>query len=106
MTTARLKNVLVQVRSLLDGSSAQEPADQELLDRFLARRDEGAFADIVRRHGGLVLGLCRRLLPQRHDAEDAFQAVFLVLAEKAAAIRKRGSLRCWLYGVAYRIARK
>jgi RNA polymerase sigma factor (sigma-70 family) len=106
MTTARLKNVLGQVRTLLDGPSAEGPTDRQLLDRFLARRDEAAFAEIVRRHGGLVLGLCRRMLPQKHDAEDAFQAAFLVLAEKAASIRKRDSLRCWLYGVAYRIARK
>jgi RNA polymerase sigma factor (sigma-70 family) len=80
--------------------------DRELLDAVVIRRDEAAFTALVRRHGPMVLGVCRRLLGNHHDAEDAFQATFLVLLRKAAAIRKREALGSWLYGVACRTARK
>ncbi len=86
--------------------SGGKPADEVLLRQFIANRDEGAFATLVRRHGPMVQGVCDRILGDAHRAEDAFQAVFLVLVRKSASIRKPELLANWLYGVACRIARK
>jgi len=80
--------------------------DAVLLDRFARARDARAFAVLVQRFGSVVLGVCRRVLRHEQDAEDAFQATFLVLARKAGSIHKRESVGSWLYGVAYRIAGK
>jgi polysaccharide biosynthesis/export protein len=80
--------------------------DGQLLDRFLARREEAAFEALVQRHGPMVLGVCQRVLHNTHDAEDAFQATFLVLVRKAASIVPRDRVGNWLYGVAHRIALK
>jgi RNA polymerase sigma factor (sigma-70 family) len=80
--------------------------DAQLLDAFVAHRDEGAFAALVRRHGPMVLGVCRRVLGNPHDAEDAFQSTFLVLVRKAGSIWHGHLLNNWLYGVACRTATK
>jgi RNA polymerase sigma-70 factor (ECF subfamily) len=94
------------VRWAPDTGAAEIHNDALLLERFASDRDEAAFALLVQRHGPLVLSVCRRVLGKVQDAEDAFQATFLVLARKAGSIRDPGLLGNWLYGVASRIARK
>jgi RNA polymerase sigma factor (sigma-70 family) len=96
--------ILRHVRTLL-GPAAPLP-DAELLRRYLARRDEAAFAALVARHGPMVLSVCEAVLGHRQDAEDAFQATFLVLVRRGSAIRRHDSLASWLHGVAHRLALK
>jgi RNA polymerase sigma factor (sigma-70 family) len=80
--------------------------DAQLLEHFLSRHEERSFEALVHRHGPMVMGVCRRILGNREDAEDAFQATFLVLARKARSIKPRSMVGNWLHGVAYRTAMK
>jgi RNA polymerase sigma factor (sigma-70 family) len=96
--------VLGHLRRLLDKGTVAGLSEGQLLERFLARGDEAAFAAIVARHGPMVLAVCRRVLTDEADAEDAFQATFLVLVRRGRAIRNRESLASWLHGVAQRVA--
>jgi RNA polymerase sigma factor (sigma-70 family) len=104
MPPTSLSAVVRQVRKLAAPGDFPAAPDPDLLARFRATGDEAAFAALVRRHGPLVMGVCRRVLRHHQDAEDAFQATFLVLARKAASIRRRTALASWLYGVARRVA--
>jgi RNA polymerase sigma factor (sigma-70 family) len=110
MANAMTTSVVRQIETLLVGGSVAGLSDGQLIERFVAGRDplaaEAAFAAIVARHGPMVLGLCRQLLGDHQHAEDAFQAVFLVLARRARSLRDPDLLGPWLYGVALRTARK
>jgi RNA polymerase sigma factor (sigma-70 family) len=94
-----LARAIAQVGRQIDA----EAADGDLLRRFIDSRDEAAFAQIVRRYGPMVYGVCRRVIGHQQDSEDAFQATFIVLARKAEKVRP-GELSRWLYGVALRVA--
>jgi RNA polymerase sigma factor (sigma-70 family) len=104
MARAQFTPVVQYIRRLVGGRTAAGLSDDHWLESFVRRRDEAAFAALVERHGPLVLGVCRQLLADEHAADDAFQATFLVLARKAAAIRRGQALAAWLYQVAYRVA--
>jgi RNA polymerase sigma factor (sigma-70 family) len=92
------------LHGLAGGAAVAAASDRELLERFCARRDEAAFAQLLRRHGPMVLHVGRRVLGPAPDAEDVFQATFLLLARKAESIRKRQSVGSWLHGVAHHLA--
>jgi RNA polymerase sigma factor (sigma-70 family) len=101
-----MRSLIRRLRTALPQTSG-EPTDEQLLDRFLARRDpDEAFGAIVRRHGPMVRGVCRRVLRNDADADDAYQAVFVVLLRKAEIVRPRNRLGNWLYGVAVNVARR
>jgi RNA polymerase sigma factor (sigma-70 family) len=104
MPKAPLGPVVGHIRRLVPPPDVERLTDGQLLDRFTGEHEETAFAALLRRHGPMVLHVCRRILHQVHDAEDAFQATFLLLARKAASIRKQESVASWLHGVAYRLA--
>jgi RNA polymerase sigma factor (sigma-70 family) len=99
----RADRLLLHVRQVAS-QAAPTSDDAALLDGFVTGHDPAAFAALVARHGPMVWRVCRRVLDNRHDAEDAFQATFLVLARKAASVRPAGTLAAWLHGVACRVA--
>jgi RNA polymerase sigma factor (sigma-70 family) len=100
-----MRTLLPHLRELVSRTSSQA-ADRELLRRFSAERDEAAFTEIVRRHGPMLLRVCQRALHNGHDAEDVCQAAFLLLAQKATAIRWHDSVAGWLFQTAYRLSLK
>jgi RNA polymerase sigma factor (sigma-70 family) len=104
MTATTQAGVLLRHLRTFAAENGGGPSDRQLLERFAARREQAAFAALVRRHAALVLGVCRRVLRQEQDAEDAFQATFLVLAKKAREVGQQGSLAGWLHRVAYHAA--
>jgi RNA polymerase sigma factor (sigma-70 family) len=106
MSSSTLESGVRHLRCLLAGQGRPEESDEQLLHAFTSCRDEVAFAVLMRRHGSMVLRVCRRVLGHEQDAEDAFQATFLVLAQSAASLRKRTSLASFLHGTAYRTAMK
>ena len=108
MADLRKGAALAQIQALLSVGTVAGMTDGQLLERFATGRDQAgevAFAGVVARHGPMVLNVCHRLLADTHDAEDTFQATFLVLARKARSIRNPELLGNWLYGVALRLAR-
>jgi RNA polymerase sigma factor (sigma-70 family) len=106
MATSQLSKVVQYLRRgalLSDGGGL---SDGQLLECYLEHREEAAFKALMRRHGAMVWGVCRRIIGSHHDAEDAFQATFLVLFRKAASVEPREMVGNWLYGVAYQTALK
>src|SRR4051812_39850219 len=104
MASGRRGAVLRQVDALFGRGTVAGMDAGLLLERFVARRDEPAFEALIARFGPMVLGICRRMLADPRDVEDAFQATFLIFVRKAATIRDGDLLGNWLYGVAYRVA--
>src|SRR5262245_50205350 len=104
MGTGVLVEVLRYVRTLTS-TEGSDQSDGELLEQFVQRRDESAFAALLDRHGPLVLSVCHQVLRDEQEAEDAFQAVFLVLSQKAGSIRRGESLAAWLHRVALNVSR-
>src|SRR5271157_2680827 len=106
MATAQIDTMIRHLRRAVLRQAAAGWTDGQLLASFIDQKDEAAFAALVRRHGPLVFGVCRRVVGNHHDAEDAFQATFLVLARKASSVSPRERLANWLHGVACRKAMK
>ncbi|MHB1421837.1 MAG: sigma-70 family RNA polymerase sigma factor [Gemmataceae bacterium] len=106
MSSSALAACLRHLRTKLAAQERSEDSDEQLLIAFTTRREDSAFDTLVHRHGAMVLHVCRRVLGHEQDAEDAFQATFLVLARHAAKLRKKASLASFLHGTAYRIALK
>ena len=106
MIDDRLSNALGIVQRQVAMQHAVVLSDRALLETFVRTKDGSAFGTLLHRHGSMVLGTCRRVLKHSHDAEDACQATFLILAQKAGTIRQRDSLAAWLHGVACRVAQR
>src|SRR5262245_46169139 len=106
MSTGPAATVVEHVRRLTALELAAQQSDAELLERFATQRDDLAFEALVARHGPMVLRVCTRILHNRTDAEDAYQATFLVLVRRVAFLRKYQSVGCFLHGVALRVSRR
>jgi RNA polymerase sigma factor (sigma-70 family) len=106
MATSPMSEVVRHLRASALLRDEAGRTDGQLIEDYVSRREGAALAALVRRHGPMVWGVCRRILRNHHDAEDAFQATFLVLARKAASVRPRGMVANWLYGVAHQTALK
>src|SRR5258707_3964722 len=106
MATGQRHGVIQHLRRAMHLRDGAGLTDQQLLEDHLSRRDEAALAALVQRHGPMVWGVCRRVLSNYHDAEDAFQATFLVLVRRAASIASPELFANWLYGVAHQTAIK
>lgn len=106
MATDRMNTVIQHIRQSVRFQDEAAWTDGQLLTHFIEHNDESAFASLVRRHGAMVMGVCLRVARNQHDAEDAFQATFLILVRKAASIGSRELIANWLYGVAYHTALK
>src|SRR5437667_467409 len=106
MNRTQTSVLLRYLRKLVSQRPTLPLSDRELLQRFAEQRDEAAFTTLVRRHGPMVLRLCQRLLQNSHDAEDVYQATFLVLASKAASQCWQQSVASWFHRVAYHLALK
>lgn len=104
MPAELLNRVFRHLRMLAYAEHGRDLTDQDLLERFIATREEAAFTLLVQRHGAMVLGVCRRVLRDLDLADDAFQATFVVLARRASSIRKHSAIGSWLFGVALRVA--
>ncbi len=104
MAGGRTGSLIEHIRNTVLRHDSDAVTDGQLLERFVRQRDEAAFETLVQRHAGMVWGVCRRLLHNPHDAEDAFQASFLVLARKASSVKPHDKVANWLYGVAYQTA--
>ena len=106
MPTVHANRFLPAVKRVVLVRDSADRTDGQLLTAFIRDRDGDAFAMLVRRHGAMVLGVCRRITGNPDTEDDAFQAVFLILARRASAVRSREQVGNWLYGVAYRTAIK
>jgi DNA-directed RNA polymerase specialized sigma24 family protein len=106
MATAHMETVIRHLRRAVLRQDGAGRMDGQLLASFIDQKDDASFEALVRRHGSMVFGVCRRVVRNHHDAEDAFQATFLVLALKASSVSPRERLANWLHGVALRTAMK
>ncbi len=104
MAAGQANRIVHHLRWIAHGCAERAQTDGKLLECFISRQDESAFEELLRRHGPMVLGVCRRLLSNAHDADDAFQATFMVLVRKARSVVPRELVGHWLYGVACRVA--
>src|SRR6516225_4764155 len=106
MATANVSDFLRRLTRGMVAETLADQSDRQLVEQFLAGRGEAVFEAILRRHGAMVYRVCWRVLQHHQDAEDAFQATFLVLAHRLRTVRKHASLASWLHGIAHRVALK